>query len=111
LYIRLDGRGRKFTGCVGVDDEVGAQGTVEFRILADGKELYKSGLMKGGDQAKPYDVDISGAQMLILLVNSGTGGIDYDHADWADALLEIAGSRPDTVDAPKDEDVPVVVEK
>ncbi len=105
LYVQLDGRGRKFTGWVGVDDEVGRQGSVEFRILADGKEIYKSGILKGGDSAKPFDVDISAVQMLILLVNSGPDGINFDHADWADAMLEVVGSKPDTAYAPKEEAV------
>ena len=101
LYLQLDGRGRKLTGWVGIDDEVGKQGSVEFKILADGKDLYQSGVLKGGDSAKQLDVDISGVKMLVLIVDSGPDGINYDHADWADALLEVVTPRPDTVDGPR----------
>jgi alpha-galactosidase len=103
LYIQLDGCGRKFTGWVGVDDEVGRQGSVEFRILADGKETYRSSIMKGGDRPRRVDVDVSGVKMLVLLVSSGPDGMNYDHADWADAAIEFIGSIPDTVYAPKEE--------
>ena len=65
------------------------QGSVEFQILADGKDLYKSGILKGGDSAKQLDVDVSGVKMLILMVDSGPDGINYDHADWADATFEV----------------------
>ena len=105
LYVQLNGGGRKFTGWVGVDDEVGKQGSVEFRILADGKEIYKSGTLKGGDSAKPFDVDVSAIKMLVLVVASGPDGINYDHADWADAMMEVVGPKPDTVYAPKEEAV------
>ncbi len=105
LYVQLNGRGRKFAGWVGVDDEVGKQGSVAFRILADGMEIYQSGTLKGGDSAKPFDVDISGVKMLILIVTSGPDGMDSDHADWADAMIEVAGPKPDTVYAPKEEAV------
>ena len=64
LYVQLDGGGRRFTAFVGVDDEGRKPGTVEFRILGDGKELYKSGMMKRGDKAKQVDVDVSGVKVL-----------------------------------------------
>lgn len=36
---------------VGVDDEVGDRGSIEVRVLADGKDLYNSGLMRGDGMA------------------------------------------------------------
>jgi alpha-galactosidase len=105
LYVQLNGRGRKFTGWVGVDDETGREGSVEFRILADGKGVYQSGVLKGGDGAQPFDVDISGVKMLILVVTSGPDGMNCDHADWADAMIEVVGPKPDTRYAPKEEAV------
>ncbi len=105
LYIALDGGGRRFTAMVGVDDESADRGTIEFRILADGKEIYKSGVMRGGDTARKVDVDISGVDMLVLTVTSGGDDINYDHADWADAMLEYTGARPETRDAPREEAV------
>jgi len=105
LYVQLDGGSRRFTATVGVDDEGALPGTVEFRILGDGKELYKSGMMRRGDKAKQVDVDVSGVKMLVLTVNGGPDGINYDHADWAEAAFEVVGARPQTVDAPKEEAV------
>jgi alpha-galactosidase len=46
--------------------------------------------MKGGDAARPVDVELRGLSRLMLLVSDGGDGIDYDHADWADAVIETA---------------------
>jgi alpha-galactosidase len=105
LCIQLNGGSKRFTAMVGVDDEVNQRGSVEFSILADNKEIYTSGVMNRGDAAKPVDVDVSGVKMLVLLVTGGADGINYDHADWADAAFQVTGPAPVTVDAPKEEAV------
>jgi alpha-galactosidase len=105
LYLQLNGGSCRFTAMVGVDDEVNGRGTVEFVVLADGKEIYTSGIMKGGEAAKRVDLDVSGVKALILMVNSGRDNIDYDHADWAEAAFEVVGEKPQTVSGPKEDAV------
>ena len=105
LYIELSGGARRFKAMVGVDDEVGTQGTIEFRVLADGKTIYKSGVIRGGQPANRIDLDVSGVSMLVLVVDSGEDGMNYDHADWADAAFEIIGPKPKTIDGPREEPV------
>jgi alpha-galactosidase len=105
LYVQLNGGSRRFTAWVGVDDEVNKRGSVEFRILADEKEIYRSGILEGGEPARAVDVDVSGVKVLILLVESGPDGMNYDHADWADAAFDVVGSRPEALNAPKEEAV------
>jgi alpha-galactosidase len=112
LYVELNGGSARFNAWVGLDDEVlntqregGARpGSVEFRILADGKRIYTSGRMKSGDAAKEVDVDVTGVAMLVLTVDSGDD-MNYDHADWADAFFTVTGAAPKTADAPKEEAV------
>jgi alpha-galactosidase len=104
LYIELNGGSTRFNAQVGVDDEVNRAGSVEFRILADGKPLFKSGMIKSGDAPKAVDVDVTGVSLLILAVDSGDD-MNYDHADWADAFFTVSGAAPKTVDAPKEEAV------
>ncbi len=94
LWIDLQGGCRRFTAWVGVDDEVTGTGTIEFRVVADGQTLYRSGVMKTGDAARHVDVDLTGRAQLVLMVFSGADGIDYDHADWADAVFEVTGKKP-----------------
>ena len=105
LYIQLDGGSRRFTALVGVDDEAGRLGSVEFRVLADGKRIYESGLIKSGQAARPVDLDVTGVKMLILIVGAGPDGMNYDHADWAEAAFEVVGAKPVTVHAPREEAV------
>jgi len=112
LTIELNGGSSRFHAMVGVDDEVmnparegGAKpGSVEFRVLGDGKEIYKSGMMKSGDAAKEVDIDVAGVKTLVLVVDSGND-MNYDHANWADAYLTVTGAAPKTVEAPKEEAV------
>lgn len=112
LYVELNGGSTRFNAWVGVDDEVmnssrqgGARpGSVEFRILADGKQVYKSGVIKSGDAAKEVDIDLTGVNLLVLIVDSGDS-MNYDHADWADAYFTVTGAAPKTLDAPKEEAV------
>jgi hypothetical protein len=77
----------RFTVDVGVDDEVGARGSVYFSVLVDKQLKYSSPLLTGSSPTQRIDVDITAAQELILLVDSARDGISYDHADWADPKI------------------------
>jgi alpha-galactosidase len=101
FYVQLNGGTRRFAAKVGPDSsQKGTAGSVEFRVIADGKTLYKSGVMRPGDAAKTIDVDLSGVKTLLLFVSSAGDGIDFDHADWADANFVVSGEKPKAVDAP-----------
>ncbi|MEU4657729.1 NPCBM/NEW2 domain-containing protein [Streptomyces sp. NPDC023723] len=79
-------RCEQVTAAVGVDDE-GAGGTVAFEIWADGTRAAASGVLAGGTAARPLTADVSGAQVVRLVVTDAGDGVDFDHADWADARL------------------------
>ncbi|MBI1766629.1 MAG: NPCBM/NEW2 domain-containing protein [Acidobacteria bacterium] len=83
----LDGQYSRFQTDVGVDDEVGLHGSVVFQVFADGEKLYDSGLMFGYQSAKHVSLSIAGKRELRLLVLTGNGNRDQDHADWAGARL------------------------
>jgi len=108
LHVKLNGGAQKFTASVGVDDEVNKNpaSSVEFLVLGDGKELWRSGIMHAGDAAKACAVDLSGVKMLLLKVGDAGDGIDFDHADWADAKFETTGAK--TFAASGEEPLPVV---
>jgi alpha-galactosidase len=97
--IDLKRSARRFTAAVGVDDAMGKNGSVEFRVLGDGQLLWTSGVVRGGEQAKPIDVDLTGVSILQLLASDGGDGNAQDHSDWADAQLEMIGDqRPEAID-------------
>ena len=56
--------------------------------------------MHGGEPAKRVDLDLRGVNVLALTVRNGEDGIDFDHADWADASFEITGVKPQTLPVP-----------
>jgi alpha-galactosidase len=93
--IALGGKAERFTASVGVDDEIGNRGSIEFQVTGDGKLLWESGVMKGGDPAKAVSVDLTGVKLLILTVGEAGDGIAYDHADWADAGIVMKEGKPE----------------
>ena len=101
LYVKLDGKTERFRAQVGVDDATNGKGTIQFLIYGDGKRLFDSGIMKGGQQARAVDVPLAGIARLILIVTSGGDGADSDHADWAQAEFVVAGEKPQALDAPQ----------
>ena len=96
LLVNLKGGSAKFHAVVGVDDETAGRGSVEFKVYADGRQIWSSGVLKGGQQGKTADLDVSGVKMLALRVGDAGDGYGYDHADWADASFEVTGEKPET---------------
>ncbi|MQA26784.1 MAG: alpha-galactosidase [Micromonosporaceae bacterium] len=88
VHVFLGKACTRFTADVGVDDEVGEQGSVRFQVYGDGRLLDWSYVKQGGQQADPLDVSTSGVTALELRVTNARDGDDYDHADWADAKIQ-----------------------
>lgn len=101
LYVKLDGKTERFLARIGVDDATNGRGTVRFLVYGDGKKLFDSGVMKGGQQTKAVNVPLAGVKTLLLVANSTGDGVDFDHADWSDAQFIIGGDKPQAVDAPR----------
>ena len=72
-----------------------ANGSVEFRVIGDGKIMWRSGVMRGGQAAKHVDVDLTGVKKLVLQVGDTGDGVDSDHGDWAEAIIVYSGAKPD----------------
>lgn len=72
LLIELNGTAEKFIAEVGVDDASRDGSEAEFIILGDKKILWRSGIMKKGDQSKEVNIDIKGLKRLGLLVTRGS---------------------------------------
>jgi hypothetical protein len=76
---------RRFSASVGVDAEVGTGGSVAFQVWAGSTELADSGVVRGGQAARPLSVDVTGRTEIRLVVTDGGDGSAHDHADWAAA--------------------------
>ena len=96
--VQLDGKATRFTARAGVDDNAGNEAaSVEFVVTGDGRELWRSGVCKWRQAAKDCRVDLKGIKRLELAVMDAGDGINYDHADWAEAAIEYAGKMPRAV--------------
>lgn len=107
--IDLKGSAITFSAMVGVDSEVGARGSVVFVVTVDGREVVRTDVMRGGQEAKAVSADLKGAKELVLSVEDAGDDINYDHADWADAVITLApgvggGARPASAAAPPAEE-------
>jgi hypothetical protein len=83
----LNGGYKTFITDIGVDDEVGSQGTVEFYLLVNDSLAFYSGMMTGDSPTQHVSVSVEGKNSLKLVVTNGGDNIDFDHADWAGAKL------------------------
>ncbi|WTX58391.1 NPCBM/NEW2 domain-containing protein [Streptomyces sp. NBC_00648] len=72
---------------VGVDDESTKGGSVRFQIWRDTTLVADSGVRTAADPPRHLSADLKGGSKLRLVVTDGGDGINYDHADWADAKL------------------------
>ncbi|CAM3899247.1 NPCBM/NEW2 domain-containing protein [Deinococcus frigens] len=104
----LDGKCVTLTAKVGIDDEVGKRGSVVFRVLEDdpqfldGRELYNSGVVRGGEAARSITVNVKDVRILRLQVSDAGDNMNFDHADWADpqltCILPAQDRQPGTLD-------------
>lgn len=101
LWVDLGGGTDRFQAMVGVDDAAGnPNGSVNFKLVGDGRKLWESGTLKTGQAAKAVDVDLRGVKTLLVQVTDAGNGIDFDHADWAEARFLVSGQKPKAVPAP-----------
>src|ERR1035438_7432498 len=94
VRLQLKGGSEKFMAFVGVDDAANSdQATITFRVIGDGKTLWKSPVMKRGLAACAVDLSVKGIKVLLLITDSA-GDNSFGHADWAEAKLFVTGERP-----------------
>ena len=91
MLFDLGGKALLISGLAGADDNNLYAGKLQFRIIGDQKELWKSGVMKKGDPVKDFAVDLSGIHKVLLLVEECGDGIMYDHADWLNVKFVTRG--------------------
>ena len=86
-----------FETYVGVDRNIAEQtsSSVIFKILADGKEVYNSGLMKYSTEAKLVRLPVQGVSELKLVLDNAGNGNASDHGDFADAKFLILNNTPE----------------
>jgi len=86
LTFRLARAFRTFQTIPGIDGD--SRGSVVFSVIGDGKELYRSGVVRGDDKTpQEISVSVEGVEELTLKVENA-GDLDLgDVANWAAAQL------------------------
>ncbi|GAA1204966.1 NPCBM/NEW2 domain-containing protein [Prauserella alba] len=99
--IYSGGRCSRLTAEAGLDDDIpqgsqrrpfpdGESGDVMFVVEADGREVYRSGVVRQGDPAVTVDAAIDGAGTVELIAEDVDGTSVGDYADWGHATLTCA---------------------
>lgn len=110
IWLRLAAGSARFLATVGLDDAANGPGSIQFRIVGDGRKLFESGVFKPGTPPQALDIDVRGIDLLLLQVNDGDDGVSYDHANWAEARFVLGdGPRPSIIERPRGDEIPVLL--
>jgi alpha-galactosidase len=105
-WLALDGKVKSFSARVGVDDAAAKPAaSIEFILIGDDKEIWRSGICKLGEAPKACQVNLAGIRSLALQVSDTGDGVNYDHADWVEAVFTYDGQppKPGAPEAPPEE--------
>ncbi|MDR1720712.1 MAG: NPCBM/NEW2 domain-containing protein [Dysgonamonadaceae bacterium] len=91
FLLNLEGKATAISGWVGADDRNDFTCNMEFKILADKKEVWSSGVVHKGMPAQAFRVSLKGVRKIALIVAEAGDGIMYDHADWLEVKIETSG--------------------
>lgn len=83
-----------FIADLGVDDEVGDNGSVVFQVWRDGVLAYTSPTITGSSLRTTAIVPVANTAELRLVVTDAGNGVGYDHADWGGARVTGCGVPP-----------------
>jgi NPCBM/NEW2 domain len=86
LTYALDKKFSLLTGIVGLDDDGGRLGRVQFVVRGDGRELFRAP-MSGSGSPKPLRITLAGVDRMELLVDFARDEDTGDRADWANLRL------------------------
>ncbi len=93
LTFLLNGQFQEFRSDIGIDTRMRDRGSVIFEVIADGKTLYTSPLVRGSDPTpRSVSVPVKGVKHLTLKVSCGDDLDLGDVANWGSArVLKFAG--------------------
>ena len=83
----VDGSVQSFESFVGLVNNypLARQGSVVFRVRADGRTVAESPVLRFGDKAVPLKADLSGVKIIGLEVSDAGDGVANDLAAWVGA--------------------------
>jgi hypothetical protein len=100
LVFPLDGLQRWLTFYAGVDAEMNGNGSVGVQAFLDGKKVYESSVLRGGQDFVYVSLPLNGARELRLVGTDGGDGISADHLDLCNLRVSDQAGEPKP-DGPK----------
>ena len=97
IRVRSSKPMRRFSARIGVDENIRTQGhpgSVVFVVSAGGRVIFRSEVLRGGQGGRPIDLPLDGATVFDLQVEDAGDGPACDHANWADAKIDLAAGAP-----------------
>jgi len=95
FVVDLQGAATRFSSMVGIDDALRqGVGSVTFEVWADDEKVAESGLVRAGDAPRLLTADLTGANVLTLLVDDGGDTSNDDEVVWAGAMIELRPGSP-----------------
>lgn len=77
-----------FSATLGIDSVTLGRGSVVFQVVADGRTIYSSPVLRGKSPPTPLGpLSMKGVRELTLQVHVADQGDVLDHANWCDAIL------------------------
>jgi len=76
-----------FSALLGLDSNASENASAEFIVLGDGKELWRSGVLKKSDGAKPVQISITNVHRLVLRMVGADERRGRAQADWAEPVV------------------------
>lgn len=98
ILWKRNGDEKQFAGLVGKNGKK-ERGSVCFVVKGDGKELFNSGVVRGGESPVHVDVDLKGVSLLEMYALPTDDGASGDHALWISPEIEYTVKAPRTTDA------------
>ncbi len=89
----------RFTAFAGVDDASARDLPVVLAVEVDGKVRWRQEMRKG-EPAAAIDLDVRGAQTLVLVCRDIGNNYTQTLVNWADAQLTVDGEKPISIVAP-----------
>ncbi|WP_343556341.1 NPCBM/NEW2 domain-containing protein [Sphingobacterium sp.] len=86
MYFDVKNGKKQFVGLADKDGQI-AKASVSFIVIGDGKELFKSQIVKTGDEPLKIDIPVKGVQLLELIVDPTANGASGDGALWINPII------------------------
>ena len=93
IVVQLPSPGKAFTAKAGIMLSSGSAGSVRFSVAVGDKRVFQSDIRRGGMEALPVDVELNGANSIILEIDDGGNGIALDQSAWVDAKITLENGK------------------